>query len=302
MKRRFGNVLMIGVALTVGLAAAGMGYGLWFETLEIHGTVNTGEVNVIFDLGTVTFNASNTPIVASLTWTNDDNTVNNAAGPGPLQDPTDFGTCAISPESPDTSCDPLCNCSWVPVPTGPSAPGFWVVNSEPFGPDVGTTEVELGAMIPGFPFFGDPRILQINLNSPTVNFNGGYGPRVKTEVTNLGNIPIEIVSMELMGIQPGFFDVDGSSGIGDSPYVTDGTNGGVDGVCEPGLGEECAPTMLISFTDLTNDVILPGESRDFVVHICLTPASSPGDEYNPMITFYAVNWNEAGTFDPDDFN
>ncbi len=48
MKRKSLSLGLLALFLVLSLAAMGVGYALWSETLTINGTVNTGEVDVIF--------------------------------------------------------------------------------------------------------------------------------------------------------------------------------------------------------------------------------------------------------------
>lgn len=46
MKMKFGKVGLLFLVLTLVLGSMGVGYAMWDKTLDINGTVNTGEVNL----------------------------------------------------------------------------------------------------------------------------------------------------------------------------------------------------------------------------------------------------------------
>lgn len=48
MKNRFVKIGMLFLVLTLALAAVGVGYAMWDKTLDITGTVNTGEVDAVW--------------------------------------------------------------------------------------------------------------------------------------------------------------------------------------------------------------------------------------------------------------
>jgi hypothetical protein len=85
MKSRIAKTGMVLLALTLGIAAIGVGYGLWAQTLTVDGTVNTGTMNVVFvdapnGYGTDGYSPS----------ADDDNKID-----GPWDDPRDNGYCAF---------------------------------------------------------------------------------------------------------------------------------------------------------------------------------------------------------------
>lgn len=48
MKNRFVKIGLLFLVLTLALAAVGVGYAMWDKTLDITGTVNTGEVDAVW--------------------------------------------------------------------------------------------------------------------------------------------------------------------------------------------------------------------------------------------------------------
>jgi hypothetical protein len=94
MKRRFGNMLIVLIALVIGLASLGVGYGLWSRTLTLEGTIDTGNIQLAW---------VDDPLGSPPTpFTNDDDKVDDPnidGGSAPLQPPDD-GHCPLSIQGP----------------------------------------------------------------------------------------------------------------------------------------------------------------------------------------------------------
>jgi hypothetical protein len=320
MKKKLSWVMALFVGATIALATVGVGYGLWFGQLEIHGTVNTGSVALEF-----VDNAGPDPIFGEYItpYTDDDNVVNSAFDPG------DTGACPFPPfdddadgtvDEPDGSdppgklstCDPRSIAVWDTGPrdddldgatdedsaidglsidddgdglTDEDGPGGWAV---PFastalpGPDIGSAIafVEAGN-----------KILTVIISNPVVAAGGEvYSPTIYTSIINMGTIPIILVEARVTITPPyELWDRD------ESGTATDSLNGLFEfGTCEQELGDECAPPMTVELSGIIvgTTIIEPGAELPITIKVSMTPAAVPTFAYGLELTITGNQFNE----------
>ena len=293
MRKRFGKGVVLLVGATVALAALSVGYGMWSETLQIHGIVATGGINMVF-----VDNPGSPPAPPITPYSNDDNVVNNAAN-----DPADTGTCANPPPSLVTSCDPRTLAVWSTLPTDEDGDGLLDEDSAdgldddgdglvdedgvggwalPFAPttsgsDVGQT----------FAFVEDAgKTLRVDLFKPAVFFpNKVYSPTVWFQIVNSGTVPVIITDIKITLVPPyELWDRNGDA------VIVDVNN---NGKCDLAMGDECtAPLVAIQSGLAVGDILDPNVPDDGVLKIYMTPAANPGVVYSLTIQVTGHNYNE----------
>ncbi|MFQ5931944.1 MAG: hypothetical protein ACE5MM_06025, partial [Nitrospiraceae bacterium] len=148
------------VVLVVALAAIGVGYGLWSQSLFIRGTVQTGNVSAEFRGA----------------FSDDDGQVDDAS-----LDAGDTGDCPISSASGPSSCDPAASEDGIPDDS-PGGPG-----PEPrFDKDVGRCVAEV------LPNRTLARVTKTSVYP-------GYFCTSWFAVHNDGTVPVKIASAEVNG-------------------------------------------------------------------------------------------------------
>lgn len=319
--------MVVLVGATISLAAVGMGYGLWSQTLTITGQVDTGTVALTF----LDLPHSGPPVSTTLKTTpysDDDHYVNSANDPGdtgvcalPVIDDDDDGQEGEDPigggdEDGDTlidedppgkksTCDPRRVAVWTTAPLDEDGDGF--ADEDPAdGIDNDTTT--------------DGRIDEDGIGGWVTPFAvAAVGQDIgKTEVIVVNSGKLLIVTMSNPSVSLGnvvysptvWAQVQNSGSIPvevvavnltltpaytlwdrDGDNVISPNTGNPDD-CE--TGDECAAPLVYTLTGIeVGDVLDALEIKEIKLELSMTPAAVPLGVYGLLIAITANQYNEA---------